>query len=356
MNPVPFILVTDQGKKIGVREDGSPPRHFANGAWPHGDRLAKANDRRRLASCARGLSLVRGRLDTVSSAAEVVMTRSATRREFLSGAASMGAAGLVSNKVWAAPVSGFTYGVQMFMLREQAKTDLPGVFKAIHDAGFAQVEFYPIAYSQPAAKLRELVHNAGLQPSVSGHFDYVSLKEKLDYAHELGLKYMVCPAIPNEQRTVEGFRAAAEFFNKIGKSARDRGMQFAFHNHDYEFAPMDGTVGFDVLMEHSDPTLVKLQLDCYWLTQAGQDPLQMLKKHASRAVLLHLKDRTPAPAGPGLKDREHFTELGKGTINWPAILEQGHKQGIKYAFLDQDGTSIPVPESMRESRAYLRSI
>lgn len=281
-----------------------------------------------------------------------------SRRKFVSLASSVAGAAAVGSRAWAAPVTGMTYGVQMFMLREQAKTDLPGVFKAIHDAGFAQVETYPIAYREPAAKLRSMIADAGLG-AVSGHFDYVGLESKLDYAHALGLKYMVCPMLPKEQWTsLAGFRTAAELFNKVGKGARDRGMQFAFHNHDYEFKPIEGSNGFAALMEHTDPALVKLELDCYWLTQAGKNPLQVLQQHADRAVLIHLKDRKAnAPTSFNMDaPSEHFTELGTGTIAWPAILEQARKQGIQYAFLDQDGTALPIPESMRKSRTYLRSI
>jgi sugar phosphate isomerase/epimerase len=250
-----------------------------------------------------------------------------------------------------------TYGVQMYMLREQAKTDLPGVFKAIHSAGFAQVETYPIAYREPAAKLRRMIADAGLG-AVSGHFDYEGLEGKLDYAHDLGLKYMVCPMLPKEQWTsLAGFRKAGELFNKVGKGARDRGMQFAFHNHCYEFKPMEGSNGFAALMEHTDASLVKLELDCYWLTQAGQNPLQVLKKHADRAVLIHMKDRKAnSPVGYDMDHAPYFTELGTGTITWPAILEQARKQGIKYAFVDQDETALPIPVSMKKSSAYLKSI
>jgi sugar phosphate isomerase/epimerase len=280
-----------------------------------------------------------------------------SRRKFVSLAGSVAGAAALNRGSWAAPVTGMTYGVQMFMLREQAKTDLPGVFKAIHDAGFAQVETYPIAYREPAAKLREMIAAAGLGV-VSGHFDYDGLEGKMDYAHELGLKYMVCPMIPKEQwSSLAGFRKAAELFNRVGKGARERGMQFAFHNHCYEFKPLEGSSGFAALIEHSDPALVKLELDCYWLTQGGQDPLTMLKKHADRAVLIHMKDRLPgAPVSYEMDVPQHFTELGGGTIAWPAILEQARKQGIRYAFLDQDGTALPIPESLRKSRAYLRSI
>jgi sugar phosphate isomerase/epimerase len=251
-----------------------------------------------------------------------------------------------------------TYGVQLYMLRRQAENDLAGVLREIHDAGFEQVELYPIAYNRPAGELRRMVQDAGLG-AVAGHFDYVGLEERLDFAQQLGLKYFVCPMLPKDQWTsLEGFRKAADLFNHVGESARSRGMEFVFHNHDYEFKPIDGSNGFRQLMEHTDPKLVKLELDMYWLTQAGQNPMEVLKSHADRVRLVHMKDRTAgAPTTYDMdKHSENFTELGRGTIDWPTLLGQAHSQGVRYAFLDQDETSGPVVESIKISRAYLRKL
>ena len=111
-------------------------------------------------------------------------------------------------------------------------------------------------------------------------------------------------------------------------------------------------------MGHTDPKLVKLEFDMYWLTQAGQDPAAMLAKYADRARLIHLKDRLAGVATGFVMDKtaEHFTELGKGTIAWPSLIAQAKRQGIRYAFLDQDETAGPVVESMRESFAYLKGL
>jgi len=166
--------------------------------------------------------------------------------------------------------------------------------------------------------------------------------------------------LPKEQWTsVEGFRKAADDFNRWGAAVHDAGMEFVFHNHCYEFKPQAGGVtGWQTLMEHTDPKLVKLEFDLYWLTQAGQNPSAMLAKYAERARIIHLKDRTAgAPIGYEMgPSAEHFTELGKGTIAWPKLIAQAQRQGIRYAFLDQDETAGPVIESMSESFAYLRGI
>jgi sugar phosphate isomerase/epimerase len=139
---------------------------------------------------------------------------------------------------------------------------------------------------------------------------------------------------------------------------KDAGMTFAFHNHCYEFKPQGGGSGWETLMHETDPALVKLEFDMYWLTQAGQDPKAMLKKYADRARLIHLKDRLAgAKAGYEMgKVAEHFTELGQGTIDWTGIISQAKQQGISYAYLDQDETAGPVMDSMRKSFAYLKTL
>jgi sugar phosphate isomerase/epimerase len=282
-----------------------------------------------------------------------------SRRRFLQASLTAAAAGCLLRCAPAAfaDVSGMTLGVQLYMLRKQALTDLPGVFREIHDAGFPQVELYPIAYNHPAAELRRMMADAGIT-AVAGHFDYPGLEAKVDYAQQLGLKYLVCPMIPKEQwMSLEGFGKAADFFTLIAKRAQSQGMEFVFHNHDYEFRPIQGTTGFNYLMQHTDPALVKLEFDLYWLTQAGQDPMAMLKTHANRIRLIHLKDRfAGSPTGYSTEPPQYFTELGHGAIDWPALLAQARAEGVKYAFLDQDGTSLPIVQSMEVSRAYLRKL
>jgi sugar phosphate isomerase/epimerase len=283
-----------------------------------------------------------------------------SRRDFLRVSAMAAAAGCVlgrSGSAFGAGSEGLIYGVQLFMVRRQAPQDLAGVLKAIHQIGYAQIELYPIVYNHPPAELRKIVTDAGLG-LVSAHFDYDGFESRIDYGKQLGLKYMVCPMLPQDQWTsLDGFKKAATDFNKWGKGVKDAGMEFCFHNHCYEFKPYDGSNGFAVLMKDTDPALVKLEFDLYWLTQAGQNPSEMMKKYADRLRLVHLKDRTPAPPGYEMgPSAEHFTELGKGTIAWPSLLEQAKKQGVKYAFVDQDETAGPVLESLKVSYGYLKTL
>lgn len=281
-----------------------------------------------------------------------------SRRSFLRASIAAAAAGCLLRPAHAfGDIDGMTFGVQLYMLRQQAQTDLAGVFREIHEAGFQQVELYPIAYSHPAPEIRRMLKEADLE-AVAGHFDYAGLEQKLDFAHELGLKYYVCPMVPQDQWTsLAGFGKAADLFNRVGTGAKARGMEMVFHTHCYEFKPMEGTNGFTHLMKHTDPALVKLELDIYWLKQGGQDPMAILKSYANRVRLIHMKDRLAgAKTGYNMDPPQYFTELGKGTIDWPAILKQARAEGVQYAFVDQDDTNLPIPQSMAISRAYLRKL
>ena len=267
--------------------------------------------------------------------------------------------GLPRNAFASQDPGNLNYGVQLYMVRRQAATDLAGVLKAIQQIGYTQIELFPVVYDHPAAELKKIVDDSGLG-LVAAHFGYAGYQEKIEYAKQLGLKYMVCSMLPKEQWTsTAGFEKAAADFNQWGQQVSQEGMKLVFHNHCYEFKPqVDGVTGWQTLMGATDPTLVNLELDIYWLIQGGQNPSAMMRQYKNRVKLIHLKDRTQGATtgfdmGPGA---QHFTELGKGTIDWQRLLLQARWQGIRYAYLDQDETSGPVVESMTESFAYLKGL
>ena len=252
----------------------------------------------------------------------------------------------------------FPVGVQLYTVREQAEKDLGATLAHIAMIGFNEVETYWNVYTHPADKLRKMILDNGLSIH-SGHFDYDGLATKFDYAKTLGVNYMICPMLPKDMWTsADGFKKAAAQFNKWGEQAKSMGMQFGFHNHNYEFQKFGNQTGFDILTTEADPKLVCLEMDCYWITQAGLDPVAMLKKYGSRIQLLHLKDRmsgypTSQMLGP---DAEHITEVGAGTINWKAVLETAEQTGVKHYFVERDNGKLPPFESLRVSYQNLSEI
>jgi sugar phosphate isomerase/epimerase len=283
-----------------------------------------------------------------------------TRRDFLRLSAAAAAAGctLRATNAFAGTHDGIEYGVQLYMVRKEAPADLPGVLKKIRETGFTQVELYPIAYTHHAPELKKMLDDAGLGHD-SGHFDYDSLPERIGYAKQLGLKYMVCSILPEKYwGTPGGFKSAAYNLNQWGKLIDNADMKLVFHNHNYEFKRLpDGETGFDILMANTDSDLVKLEFDLYWLTQAGQDPAAMMKKYRNRLVMIHLKDRVAgSPVNYAPQDEQHIIELGKGSIDWKPLISQARAQGVKLALLDQDDTKLPVFEAMKIDADYLKNL
>jgi sugar phosphate isomerase/epimerase len=281
-----------------------------------------------------------------------------SRRTFLRNAAALLPA--MPLAVRAARAAGtIPLGAQLYTVRRQAEQDLPHVLDQIARIGYQEVETYGGLYTNASDALRHMIEGAGLT-APSAHFGYDDLDAHFNYAKELGVSWMVCSAIaPSLWNSADGFAAAAKQFNTWGQHARDMGMRFAFHNHDYEFRPLpDRRTGYDILVDQTDPALVFFEIDCYWAAQAGLDPVALIRGVGHRVKMLHLKDRLPGfpPSFAMNADSAHFTEVGHGTLDWKAILAEGEKVGVEHYFVEQDQTAIPPIESLRRSYTYLRSI
>ena len=282
------------------------------------------------------------------------------RRKFLQGsiAAAIGLAAtkLAATKMFGEPAR--PLGVQLYTVRHDAKHHLSSVLEAVRKIGYTEVETYWDVYKHPAADLRQMITEHGLTVP-SGHFNYDGLEGKIDYAKTLGVEYVICPMLPKSMWfTLDGYKRAADQFNLWGEKIKQAGMQFGFHNHNYEFRRFGDTTGYETMMQRCDPKLVCIEMDCYWIAQAGGDPLQMFQQYGDRIKLLHLKDRKSGFPTTQIKDAaaEHFTEVGAGTINWPEILAAAEKNGVKHFFVERDSGDLPALESLKVSYQYLQKI
>jgi sugar phosphate isomerase/epimerase len=249
-------------------------------------------------------------------------------------------------------------GAQLYTVRRDAARDLPAVLEAVRKIGYTEVETYWDIYGHPPAELRRMINDHGLT-APSGHFDYGGLDSKIDYAKSLGVQYVICPILPESMwLTLDGYKRAADQFNIWGETIHQSGMQFGFHNHNYEFRRFGDITGFETMMSRCDPKLVCIEMDCYWITQAGRDPLQMFRQYGNRIKLLHLKDRKPGFPTSQMKDAaaEHFTEVGAGTIHWQEILAAAEKNGVKHLFVERDSGDLLAMESLRISYQNLQKI
>lgn len=278
-----------------------------------------------------------------------------TRRSFIRSSLSALALAAGSRALHA---SSQPLGAQLYTVRTLTQHDLPGVLAAIRKIGYEEVETYWDVYSHPAAELRGMIVDHGLRVP-SGHFDYAGIEGKLDYAATLGVEYFICPMLPPQmQNSLDGFKQAADQFNKWGAQAKSRGMRFGFHTHNYEFRRFGKTMGFDVLVERTDPSLMCFEVDCYWVTEAGRDPVEIIQSLGPRVRMLHMKDRQPGfPTSQVLNAQAgHFAPVGTGTIEWKPIIAAAKQDDIRHYFVEQD-TGPPAPlDCLRISYKNLRPL
>ena len=279
-----------------------------------------------------------------------------TRREFLSLTLAGCASLAISDKLSAAvrqPI-----GLQLYTLRDMAESDLPLTLQHIRAAGYDEIELYWSVYKHPAGELKRMISDHGLR-APSGHFDYDGIETKLDYAKELGVENVICPMLPKQQWTsAEGFHEAAKKFNQWGAQVQKLGMKFGFHNHNYEFRKFGDKTGLEILMAETDPKLVQLEMDCYWVTQAGGDPVALMERYKDRVRMLHIKDRMAGFAtSQELNDSaEHFSEFGTGSINWNPIFAKAKSIGVKHYFVEQDKIVGEPIASIKTSYSHARQL
>jgi sugar phosphate isomerase/epimerase len=169
----------------------------------------------------------------------------------------------------------------------------------------------------------------------------------VDDAAEVGLKYMVCAYLMDSERgDLDHYKKVADYLNTAGERCKKSGLQLCYHNHNFEFEKQDGKYPYDILLS-TDPNLVKMEMDIYWVTKAGQDPIALFKKHPGRFPLWHVKDMDKTPA----KD---FTEVGNGVINFKEIFKHKNEAGMKYFYVEQDKTPGDPFVSIKESIDYIK--
>jgi sugar phosphate isomerase/epimerase len=174
-------------------------------------------------------------------------------------------------------------------------------------------------------------------------------QKSVDDAAQVGIKYMVCAWLsPKERVGLDHYKRMAEDFNKAAVTCKKAGIQFCYHNHDFEFDKQDGQYPYDVLLNNTDHDLVKMEMDLYWVTKAGQDPIRLINAHPGRFPLWHLKDMDNTP-------KHSFTEVGSGVIDFKKIFQLKSKAGMKYFFVEQDQCPGSPFDSITKSIAYIKA-
>ncbi|HEK22250.1 MULTISPECIES: TIM barrel protein [unclassified Mucilaginibacter] len=287
-----------------------------------------------------------------------------SRRSFLKSSAMLSAGLLMAPELFAAKKNRYI-GLQLYTVRDAMAKDPVAALAKVAKVGFNSVEgatytgtekFYGM---EPAEFKKVLSDNGLIMPS--GHYmlgegipnakgtisnDW---QKAVDDAAAVGLKYMVCAYLLDAERgTLDHYKETAEKLNKAGEVAKKAGIQLCYHNHDFEFASQDGKYPYDVLLTATDPELVKMEMDIYWMYRAKQDPIAMFKKHPGRFPLWHVKDMDNTP-------KQMFTEVGNGVIPFKNIFAHAKTAGLKYFFNEQDICPGDPFVSITKSYNYIKA-
>ena len=257
-------------------------------------------------------------------------------------------------------------GIQLYTLRKPISKDLPATIKEVAKAGYRQVEPYGFPSPQAVEMIKQARQN-GMKVN-SSHFDWnavlhperkgvPSFEKILDLARELELSHLVVPYLAESDReNLDGYRKVAELLNLAAEKATDAKIQLAYHNHAFEFKPMEkGQSGYDILVENFSPQMA-FELDVFWVKLGGVDPVRMIKKLVGRVSQLHLKDLKKKSAVPnfGKVSPDTFDEIGDGMIKMEPIMNIAQKTGVQHCHVEQDQSPAPL-DSIRKSLNYLKA-
>jgi sugar phosphate isomerase/epimerase len=272
--------------------------------------------------------------------------------------ASQGAAGVLCLAGSKSPASVIgparltTIGAQLYTVRRELEKDFEGTLARVAELGYGEVEFAGY-FNHPPEEVRAVLARHNLA-SPAAHVQLADLRRGLqavtEAAHRIGHRYLLIAWTPPEERkSLDDYRRLADLCNRAGEQTKKAGVQFAYHNHDFEFAPMGGRVPYDLLLERMDPELVKLEMDLYWTVKGGASPVDYFKKYPGRYHLLHVKDMDSTP-------RHYFTEVGRGVIDFRTIFANAGRAGVRHYFVEQDETPGSPFDSLKISMSYLKNL
>lgn len=315
----------------------------------------------------------------------------ATRREFIKNTSLVAAAMAVSPmaEVMAALKKENKLGIQLFSIPKMLSEDYMAGVKMLQELSYKELELFgPFPFSAEKAKkgweaagkmlgfsgsgyfgksakeIKKILDDHGMS-SPGTHTDLDTLEQNMgalgEAASILGHKYVTLPAIPDDRRkTIDDYKRIAEAFNKIGAEAQKNGIRFGYHNHGYGIKPVDGVRPLEIILKNTDPNLVFFEMDIFWTTCGGVDPIELLTKYPNRYKMLHLKD---------MKEKKQFTGDGGGMGDWmpmfplmasagdgvldlQGIVKKAKEVGVEHFFVEQDMVANPQV-ALKRSSDYL---
>lgn len=255
-------------------------------------------------------------------------------------------------------------GIQLYTLRDLVAKDPKGVIENIAAAGYSEVEMFGLGadnkfFGLTASEFSQLLKANGLK-SPSGHYtpekflfadgNGDDVKNICSVCNTLGNNYFIIPWLSEEKRkTIDQYKVLAERINKAAEICKQHGLQMAYHNHNFEFADMNGQKGYDILLSNTDKDLVKFEMDLYWVIRAGYNPVDFFKKEPGRFQLWHVKDMSKT-------DNTQNTEVGNGSIDFKSIFDNAKLAGVKHYLMEQENNYKPdFYGSIKTSCSYIKN-
>ena len=256
-------------------------------------------------------------------------------------------------------------GLALYTVRDDMGKDAKATLQAVADAGYEYIEAAGYKdgkyYNMTPEDFKSLLAQLGLKP-ISTHHSAVTLDNAdtmFADAKAAGFTYFVVPIPPmglfNYDAKTQtlgmtgGAANLAKILTTLGEKCDKAGLKLLYHNHDFEFKKdKDGIVTIDYLLENTNPKYVNFEMDLYWVTKAGADPVAYFKKYPNRFKIWHVKD---------MDDQGRFAPVGNGHIDFLRILENKKLSGMEYYMVEQDRTFNMTPlEAIKVSHKGLKKI
>lgn len=294
------------------------------------------------------------------------MMMAVNRRAFVKQLAGLGGLLVTPNTQRAAARR---LGLQVYTVRDRLAKDFEGTLAAVAAAGYAEVELFGTLGDRSPADVRAILDRVGLA-AVSTHIAVTpgpglekQLEKQLEGYRVMGHRYTAVRADPAQPADADAWKRTADTLNAVGRAGQPFGIRALFHNHVVEFVPLrGGGTGYDLLLRHTDPDLVVMELDIGWASIAGQDPIALFTRHPGRFALWHVKDTaglaaiTARPIGERLRAAQ-FVPVGAGDVDYRAVFAAADTAGLRHFFIEQDnavnGDSL---SAIATSAAHVRRI
>lgn len=238
-------------------------------------------------------------------------------------------------------------GLQLYSVRDQAEKDLPGVLQDVAQMGYQGVEFAGY-FGHDLGELRRHLDWLGLV-ATGTHTRFADIVQDITRViedhHSLGSSYCTIPSFKAE--SAGDWRSFAQRLNVLGRQFREAGVTLSYHNHHFEFEPVEGTTPYAILREVCDPALVGLELDVAWVQKGGQDPAALLEDLGAQCPLIHLKD---------VSETGTDVNIGTGLVDVRAVLRAADKIGVRWGIVERDTSLPPTLESAESNLKALRAL